>query len=149
MRNPWTPEENNALLRAYGQLVDAQAEGQYLSKAGLIRQLQAGILHGRSKGSIEAKLMNISAACVKAGTGFVKGYKPAPNMQRCLLTMTASWIDQRRTNNQRGATPQPALWWSATPTAQTSPLTSSGKRRGSDTDSGATVQAPTPYRACA
>ena len=100
MRNPWTPEENTALLKAYGQLVDAQAEGQYLSKAGLIRQLQAGILRGRSKGSIEAKLMNISAACVKAGTGYVKGYKPAPNMQRCLLDMTASWINQRRTNNQ-------------------------------------------------
>ena len=108
MRNPWTPEENTALLTAYGQLVDAQAEGQYLSKAGLIRQLQAGILHGRSKGSIEAKLMNISAACVRAGTGYVRGYKPAPNMQRCLLDMAANWIGQRRANHEPlpGTNPQ-------------------------------------------
>ena len=99
-RNPWTQDEINALLKAYGQLVDAQAAGLYLSKAGVVRALMAGPCIGRSKGSVEAKFMNLSAACVMAGTGYVKGYKPAPNMQRILIPLVAAWIDQRRANNQ-------------------------------------------------
>ena len=99
-RNPWTPDETSALLAAYGSLGDAQAAGLYLSKAALVRSLMAGPCIGRSKGSVEAKLMNLSAACVLAGTGYVKGYKPAPNMQRCLIPLVAAWIDQRRANNQ-------------------------------------------------
>lgn len=98
-RNPWTPDEITALLVAYGSLVDAQAEGTYLSKAGLVRALMAGPCNTRSKGSVEAKLMNLSAACVLAGTGYVRGYKPAPNMQRILIPLVAAWIDQRRANN--------------------------------------------------
>ena len=109
-RNPaWNPTENAALLQAYGQLVDAQADGAYLSKAALIRQLQAGPLSARSRGSVEAKFMNISAALVKAGHGHVRGYKPAPNMQRCLLDLAAAWIAQRIANGQPlpGTNPAP------------------------------------------
>ena len=99
-RNAWTQDEITALLVAYGSLVDAQAAGTYLSKAALVRSLMAGPCNTRSKGSVEAKLMNLSAACVLAGCGYVKGYKPAPNMQRCLIPLVAAWIDQRRANNQ-------------------------------------------------
>jgi len=98
-RQPWTQDEITALLAAYGQLVDAQAAGLYLSKAALVRSLMAGPCIERSKGSIEAKLMNLSAACVLAGCGYVKGYKPAPNMQRILVPLVAAWIANRRANN--------------------------------------------------
>ena len=108
-RNPWTPDEITALLAAYGSLVDAQAAGLYLSQTAsfptrrssdlLVRSLMAGPCIGRSKGSVEAKLMNLSAACVLAGTGYVKGYKPAPNMQRILIPLVAAWIANRRANN--------------------------------------------------
>ncbi len=92
---PWSIHENKALLRAYGLLVDAEAEGRYLNKRQLVRTLQAGILSNRSKGSIEAKFMNISAACEKYGFGYVTGYRPAANMQRSLLPMVRQWLTIR------------------------------------------------------
>jgi hypothetical protein len=44
-----------------------------------------GALAARSRGSVEAKLMNISAARAQLGLPILPGYKPAGNFQRSLL----------------------------------------------------------------
>lgn len=96
----YTAEENKAIAAAYVALAVAQYQDRKASKAELIRQLQAGPVSGRSRGSIEAKFMNYSAAAVAHGLlpglpfGYVKGYKPAPNRQKGLESFLLVAIEQ-------------------------------------------------------
>lgn len=72
-KTPWTTEENAALCALYFAMLDKAKQGQPYNKAAMIRNVQAnplqavddtprGPLAARSRGSIEAKLMNASAA---------------------------------------------------------------------------------------
>lgn len=103
-RTPWEPAENLALARLYFTMLHAAAHGHPYNKAAMIRDVSQyrqneqyyGIrkpLADRSRGSIEAKLMNASAAhrdlmregLIRDGLtmdGF--GYRALPNYQRSL-----------------------------------------------------------------
>lgn len=77
---PWTPEENQAICALYFSMLDKATTGQNYNKAAMIRVAKEGIgeqdmagpfdcstpyvglLGVRTKGSIEAKLMNCTAA---------------------------------------------------------------------------------------
>jgi hypothetical protein len=85
-RTPWTDAENSALVALYFAMLDAATSGEKYNKAAMIRIAQnqpkssdpdkrgenaaavfaswdyAGKLADRSRGSIEAKLMNATAA---------------------------------------------------------------------------------------
>lgn len=108
-RKPWTPQENAAVVRLYFAMLDAVIAGMPYNKAAMIRAAQQGLavrdlcpsvipapyvnkLAERSRGSIEAKLMNCSAAhrdiSAKSGgkaitmDGF--GYRALSNYQASL-----------------------------------------------------------------
>ena len=105
-RTPWTDQENTALVALYFAMLDKATTGQPYSKAGAIRTAQGnpkpgdsfggddhvpGIfcqLTDRSRGSIEAKLMNASAAhrdlMADATTMDGFGYRCLPNYQKSL-----------------------------------------------------------------
>ena len=65
---PWTLEENRSLVNLYFNMLDKAHAGATYNKAALIRLWRGepegvvGPLHNRSRGSIDAKLMNCSAA---------------------------------------------------------------------------------------
>ena len=70
---PWTEQENRDLIELYFYMLDRAISGQPYNKAAIIRAARApvadnggasfaGKLADRSRGSIEAKLMNASAA---------------------------------------------------------------------------------------
>jgi hypothetical protein len=73
-RKPWTPAENAAVVTLYFDMLDCATCGEHYNKAALIRYSQTGTgnplgasgipsaLADRSRGSIEAKLMNCTAA---------------------------------------------------------------------------------------
>ena len=84
----WTEKELGLLAGAYWRMMVAQADGSKVNKSALRREMMANGCD-RSHGSIEAKLMNMSAAMVDAGYAqyVVKGYKAAPNYQRVLLSL--------------------------------------------------------------
>lgn len=84
----WTEQELGLLALTYWRMMVAQSEGSKVNKSALRREMIAKGCD-RSHGSIEAKLMNMSAAMVDAGYAryVVKGYKPAPNYQRVLLSL--------------------------------------------------------------
>lgn len=86
-RNTWTYDENLALLAYANALLQAIEMNGKLNKRECIRRLQAGVLSNRTRGSIEAKMMNLSHAMVLAGDEPIPGYKPAGNFQRCLTAM--------------------------------------------------------------
>jgi 5-methylcytosine-specific restriction enzyme A len=90
MRKDWTEAENRALCFAWCVMHDAWQAGTKFNKSAIRRELigtdeAPGPLHARSNGSVEAKLMNVSAAAVQLGIEPLKGYKPAPNFQKSLV----------------------------------------------------------------
>lgn len=115
IRKPWTPAENAALVHLYFAMLDAEHEGQPYNKAAMIRCARGenvlteeslglplagfrygGRLHQRSRGSIEAKLMN-ATACHRdlvptAETMDSHGYRALPNYQASLREAMAAYI---------------------------------------------------------
>ena len=108
-RTPWTPAENAALVRLYFRMLDAATTGRPYTKAAMIRDAMtdspqyrdgvAGMLTSRTRGSIEAKLMNASAAhrdlCPEAETMDGHGYRALSNYQRSLRDAMAEAIARR------------------------------------------------------
>ena len=90
-RTAWTDAETLSLCALYAHMLDLQTVGHLgrgktdngtprVSKATLVRAWIADNAPGRSKGSVEAKLMNLSAARIEMGLPIVDGYKALPNM---------------------------------------------------------------------
>ncbi len=102
-RTPWTPAENAALVRLYFDMLECATAGCAYNKAAMIRSYQATdngqhpeALHNRSRGSIEAKLMN-ATACHRdlvptAETMDGHGYRALSNYQAALREAMAAYI---------------------------------------------------------
>jgi hypothetical protein len=132
MKNaPWTPEENRALLALYFAMLDKAVYGKSYNKAAMIREVQQhesddggpshpGPLVNRSRGSIEAKLMNASAAHrdlinehiqqldsepLYRDTMATYGYKAWGNYQATLKAEMASIINRRELAAEHLASP--------------------------------------------
>ena len=101
-RKEYSEVEHAAIADAYVALAAAQSAGRKVSKAEIVRNLMA--FTGRTRGAIEAKFMNMSAAAVANGLlpglpgGYVKGYKPAPNGAKALplILVAAMYREQAR-----------------------------------------------------
>jgi hypothetical protein len=122
-RKPWTVEERAAVIRLYMEMSLCVTQGRPYNKAAMIRarQLPAFALVNRSRGSIEAKLMNITAALDiiaddEAAPAAIRaralmqnmgrhGYKALPNMQRELLADVLE-----RLGFPSGAEAEEAMW---------------------------------------
>ena len=119
---PWNEDENKALCALYFSMLDKALRPIKYNKAAMIRNIQAGNWDGhteplnRSKGSIEAKLMNATAAHRNiepdATTMASHGYVPLPNMQAALLDAmrdalgargNAQWSHRYQVNPVTGA----------------------------------------------
>jgi len=108
---PWNDTENPAVIAMYFAMLDAAIPGQQYSKAGMIRAARgeqpaspfteafAGQLSNRSRGSIEFKLMNCSAAHADLVEGATTmhdyGYRALPNYQAALRVAMQSGLDGR------------------------------------------------------
>lgn len=108
---PWTDDENNAVIRLYFEMLDYAIPGKQYTKAGLIRIARGetighgceafeGALSARSRGSVELKLMNASAAHRDVTSGAATtmdgyGYRCLPNYQATLKAAMATEVDAR------------------------------------------------------
>jgi hypothetical protein len=105
-RTPWTPAENAALVSLYFHMLDCAMTGEAYNKAQLIRVAQGvdndytPALANRSRGSIEAKLMNASAAHADldpgAETMASHGYKAWGNYQATLKAALNDELNRRQ-----------------------------------------------------
>ena len=82
--NDWTPAEVRAIVSTYLRMLTLELSGQKYVKTKLNAELMQ-ILNGRSKGSVEFKHCNISAALTELGMPSIRGYKPRFNFQRRLI----------------------------------------------------------------
>lgn len=88
----WSDIENDAILASYFTMLSDELSGRGYNKAAQNRALQEQI--GRSRGSIEFKLCNVSAACIGLGLPNIKGYKPRFNFQMSLADAVSRWLAQ-------------------------------------------------------
>lgn len=95
MGNDWSTGEVEAVVDDYLDMLMAQLEGRPYNKAEHNRALQEQ-LDSRSRGSIEFKHQNISAALHDLGYPcIIEGYKPRRNYQDLLRTVLARKLKQR------------------------------------------------------
>ncbi|MFT6916303.1 MAG: 5-methylcytosine-specific restriction protein A [Motiliproteus sp.] len=76
----WSEEELRAVVTAYMLMLDKEHTGQPYIKSEINRELREGALSNRTKGSIEYRMQNISAALQAIGRPYIPGYKPAKNV---------------------------------------------------------------------
>jgi len=82
VRTPWTRKNMQDCIKGYNKMLkDERAEKKY-NKAATNRLLVEKI--GKTRGSIEMFMCNISAARLKQKLDFIKGYKPMPNYNKML-----------------------------------------------------------------
>lgn len=86
----WSDAENDAVVAAYFAMLSDELSGRPYNKAAQNRALQEQI--GRSRGSIEFKLCNVSAACLGLGLPIITGYLPRFNVQMSLAEAAARWL---------------------------------------------------------
>ena len=75
----WSPIEVLEIISLYQSFLNYQLRGEKYQKASAVRVYMARL--DRTRGSIEAKLMNVSAVLQALGMPacIVKGYKPLAN----------------------------------------------------------------------
>jgi len=76
----WTDEELTSAIQAYLTMLRSELNGEPYSKAEVNRQLREGPLATRTKGSIEFRMQNISAALYELKMPWIAGYLPAKNI---------------------------------------------------------------------
>ncbi|MCP1169861.1 DUF3883 domain-containing protein [Limimaricola litoreus] len=86
----WSDFENDVVVASYFAMLSDELSGRPYNKAGQNRALQEQIR--RSRGSIEFKLCNVSAACLGLGLPIIKGYLPRFNVQMSLAEAAARWL---------------------------------------------------------
>ncbi|WP_244287994.1 DUF3883 domain-containing protein [Labrenzia sp. 011] len=82
--------ENDAVVAAYFAMLGDELSGRSYVKAEHNRLLQQQT--GRSRGSIEFKLCNVSAAALGLGLPIVRGYRPRFNFQMALAEAVSRWL---------------------------------------------------------
>lgn len=76
----WSDVEIQATVDAYLRMLLREQNGQAINKAHENRLLREGVLIGRTKGSVEFRMQNISAVFEQLGLQRISGYKPAKNI---------------------------------------------------------------------
>ncbi len=86
----WSDAENDAVVGSYFSMLTDELAGRSYVKAAHNRLLQEQI--GRSRGSIEFKLCNVSAAIKAFGLPMIEGYQPRFNFQMSLAEAISRWL---------------------------------------------------------
>ena len=87
----WTENEVQVICKVYVKILKLEQAGERVNKAQFCRDTLP-LLDGRSRGSYEMKMMNISAAARDAGLPTITGYKPYGAYQKCLKSaISEAW----------------------------------------------------------
>lgn len=76
----WSDAEIQAAVDAYLSMLTREQRGQTVNKAYENRILREGALAGRTKGSVEFRMQNISTVLEELKRDRITGYKPAKNV---------------------------------------------------------------------
>ena len=93
-RRNWNDIEISIIIQTYIWMQEEQAAGRPFNKAALARRI-VPMLDERTKGSYEAKLMNVSAVMRDLARPIVKGYVPLGHAQKSLKEAVKTMIASR------------------------------------------------------
>jgi len=93
----WTDAELEACVLAYFEVAEAHASGQPVNKTDLRNRVLAGPLAGRTKGSYEYRMQNISHVLQVDGQPWVEGFRPAANVGAGIVDRIRTLLDKHRT----------------------------------------------------
>jgi 5-methylcytosine-specific restriction protein A len=91
----WTSAELDTSVKVYLQMLSKEKGGVPYKKSEYRKQLLAGALNGRTAGSFEYRMQNISYVLDTLDHPYIKGYKPARNVG---ANTTASIIESLKRN---------------------------------------------------
>lgn len=86
----WSDVENDAVVATYFSMLGEELANRPFNKAAHNRLLQEQT--GRSRGSIEFKLSNVSAAAKSFALPIIRGYQPRFNFQMSLAEAVSRWL---------------------------------------------------------
>ncbi|WP_116599993.1 DUF3883 domain-containing protein [Primorskyibacter marinus] len=122
----WSDIENDTIVAGYFSMLSDELSGRRYNKAAQNRSLQDQI--GRSRGSIEFKMCNISAALRGLGLPTIKGYAPRFKFQMSLAEAAARWLARNpewevalHGKEQRGLAEAAPLFIGVAPTLRNAP----------------------------
>tara|TARA_R110002073_G_scaffold129935_7_gene276487 strand:+ start:1811 stop:2641 length:831 start_codon:yes stop_codon:yes gene_type:complete len=124
--NDWSDPENDVVVASCFAMLSDELSDRFYVKAAQNRLLQGQV--GRSRGSIEFKLCNVSAVCRGLGLPLIKGYQPRFNFQMSLAEAASRWLARHpewelalhRKETRQMAEPA-ALFISVAPTLRNAP----------------------------
>lgn len=124
----WSDAENDATVASYFSMLSDELAGRPYVKAAQNRLLQQQI--GRSRGAIEFKFCNVSAAATGLGLPTISGYQPRFNFQMSLAEAISRWLARHPEwelslddKELFGVTEPPAVFVEVAPTLRNSPPT--------------------------
>tara|TARA_Y100000593_G_scaffold12640_1_gene23343 strand:- start:831 stop:1208 length:378 start_codon:yes stop_codon:yes gene_type:complete len=94
-RTGWSDDETRSLVQLYFHILALEKAGKLgrakgqTTKRSLVTGWREAHAPQRSHGSVEMKLMNISASCEALGLDRVQGYKPMARRSKALDEMVA------------------------------------------------------------
>lgn len=92
MRDSWSISEVQAIVEDYFEMLKAELQDESYNKTDHARKLSPQ-LKNRSRGSIEFKHQNISAALIDLGFPYISGYKPRKNYQKLLRDEISNYLE--------------------------------------------------------
>ena len=84
-RAEWTQVEIDAAVVAYLEMLRQEKLGRSYNKAATNRELRAGELSNRTRGSVEMRMCNISSVMKSMGYEYIDGYKPRSNVGKHIV----------------------------------------------------------------
>lgn len=112
----WSAADNEAMLSEYFSMLEQELSGQPYVKTRHNERVREQT--GRSRGSVEFKFQNVSAAMRDLHAPWIEGYKPARNYQNALvraveayLTDNPPLLDLMRENVEHTAAPRLDFSW--------------------------------------
>ena len=116
-RTEWTPQETRALVGVYSLMLSLSADGMLGAKRSIGQTPKSALVSAfilehaphRSKGSVESKLMNLSAVRQELGLPIVPGYKPLSNVsESCRQIGRDAWTPAGIGAGNLSSAPAPA-----------------------------------------
>lgn len=103
----WNDAELAIAIKAYMQMLHAELHGVVYNKAAVNKELRAGALASRTKGSIEFRMQNISAALYELKMPYIAGYLPARNIGSTIKQKIVALLSQQGIESLEAYVPTP------------------------------------------
>jgi 5-methylcytosine-specific restriction enzyme A len=92
----WTEAELDASVKVYLEMLSKESNGTPYKKSEYRNQLLESVLKGRTAGSFEFRMQNISYVLLSLGQPYIKGYLPAKNVGTNTIGSIAQSLEKNR-----------------------------------------------------